>query len=512
MSNIAGIDLGTTFSALAVLNGVGKPEVVANAGGYHITPSALYFDDATTFVGTEAMNARHEDASRCARDIKRSMGEPEYDRPVAGKVWTPAQLSSFILKKLMQDCSQLVGEISDVVITVPAHFDEVRRAATTEAGRLAGLNVVGIVNEPTAAALYYATTHDVSGRVMVFDLGGGTFDVTILDVNGGDINTVCSHGHHRLGGRDFDEKILERFMAEYEKETGADLCPTPEMRAHFEDMAEDVKKRLSRRPKVPAMLHGEAGRVNVAVTREEFEEAIASYVASLDLLVEAALQEADNKPSDIDRIVLVGGSTRVPLIEQRLTKMFGFPPTKDVNVDECVALGAALECGLRILKEDPAKVDAATADELKGIKKRDVCNCSYGTIYLKHDEETGKDVLRNAVLIKKNTPIPCEVTKVYYTVSDGQEVIKATLTQGESDDPDYVNTIMQDELALPPGRPAERPIDITYSYDLDQRMHCVFKDVESGRQKEMVLSLGGKEAASDSTSDDSASVDDFLVE
>ncbi|GAG37138.1 unnamed protein product, partial [marine sediment metagenome] len=203
MANIAGIDLGTTFSGLAILNSVGKPEIVPNADGERLTPSAIFFDEENSQiirVGIEAVNSRYLNAQRSVRWIKRHMGDGDYRRNINGKDWTPVELSSLILKKLKQDCSAERGEIREAVVSVPAHFDEVRRKATMDAGTMAGLNVIGIVNEPVAAALYYATTREICGKVLVYDLGGGTFDVTIMDVRGHNMEIICSQGDHALGG------------------------------------------------------------------------------------------------------------------------------------------------------------------------------------------------------------------------------------------------------------------------------------------------------------------------
>ena len=251
MANIVGIDLGTTFSALATLNAIGKPEIVPNADGERLTPSAIFFDEENSDiirVGIEAINSRQLNAQRSVRWIKRKMGDPNYNKRIDNKDWTPVELSSLILKKLKQDCSVGDDQIHDVVISVPAHFDEVRRKATMDAGTIAGLNVIGIVNEPVAAALYYATTRKVSGKVLVYDLGGGTFDVTIMDVKGHQMNIICSQGDHALGGIDFDRNILELLQHNYMDKFDTELINSDEDRAKYEDEAEDIKKTLSRRP------------------------------------------------------------------------------------------------------------------------------------------------------------------------------------------------------------------------------------------------------------------------
>lgn len=495
MANIVGIDLGTTFSALAILNAIGKPEIVPNADGERLTPSAIYFDEENSDiirVGIEAINSRRLNAQRSVRWIKRNMGDQNYKKHIDGKDWEPVELSSLILKKLKQDC--LIGDdqVNDVVISVPAHFDEIRRKATMDAGKMAGLNVIGIVNEPVAAALYYATTREVSGKVLVYDLGGGTFDVTIMEVKGHQMDIICSQGDHALGGVDFDQKILEILERDYKGKFNCDLVGSEEDRAKYEDEAEDIKKTLSRRPIAKKLLYGPAGSMKMEVTREMFEEAITSLMSRTDILVEVALEEAKLKPKEIDKVLLVGGSTRIPLVQQRLEKMFGHPPETAVNVDECVALGAALHAGLTMLREKSEDLSAGISNGLKDINLTDVCNHSYGTICAPIDEKTGKRVIQNRIILKKNTPLPCESTQMFYTLSEGQTDLEVTITQGEDTAVEYVNKIATHKLKLPPNRPSDRPIKVTYSYDVNQRMHCKFEDVESGKILEVDLCISEK--------------------
>ena len=492
MANIAGIDLGTTFSELAILNAIGKPEIIPNADGERLTPSAIYFDEENPDiirVGIEALNSRYLNAQRSVRWVKRHMGDPNYRKTIDGKDWTPVELSALILKKLKQDCSVEHGEIRDVVISVPAHFDEVRRKATMDAGTMAGLNVIGIVNEPVAAALYYATTRKVSGKVMVYDLGGGTFDVTIMNVKGHQMDIICSQGDHALGGIDFDQKILQMLEKCYREKFNAELIATEEDRAKYEDESEDIKRTLSRRDVAKKMLYGPKGNMKVEITREMFEGGIAELMDRADILVEVALEEAGVQPSGIDTVLLVGGSTRVPMVQQRLEKLFGFAPETAVNVDECVALGAALHAGLTMVREKPAAVAAGIANGLKDINLTDVCNHSYGTICAPLDKETGRRVVENRIILKKNTPLPCEASQMFYTLTKGQSEISVTVTQGEDKAVEYVNRIATHKFKLPADRPAQCPIKVTYSYDVNQRMHCKFEDIQSGRVLEVDLSL-----------------------
>ena len=484
MANIAGVDLGTTFSALSILNAISRPEIIPNADGDRITPSAIFFDEDNPEiirVGVEAINARHLNAQRSVRWIKRHMGDTDYHKDIDGKDWNPEELSALILKKLKQECSYEHGEIQDVVISVPAHFDEIRRKATMDAGSIAGLNVIGLVNEPVAAALYYATTCKVFGKVLVYDLGGGTFDVTLLDVKGHKMDIICSQGDHALGGIDFDQKVLQILERKYKEKFEAELIHSDEDRAKYEDEAEDIKKTLSRRPKAKKMLYGPAGNLRVEMNREMFEESISSLMSRTDILMEVALDEAGLKPSDIDKVLLVGGSTRIPLVQQKLGNMFGFKPEATVNVDECVALGAALHAGLTMLREKPDMVPTGITSGLRDINLTDVCNHSYGTICAPVDEETGRRVIQNRILLKKNTPLPCEASHMFYTMTEGQTEIEVTITQGEDDAPEFINKIAAHKFKLPDNRPSGCPIKVTYSYDVNQRMHCRFEDLQSGR-------------------------------
>jgi len=492
MANIAGIDLGTTFSSLAMLDAIGKPEIIPNADGDRLTPSAIFFDEENPEmirVGIEAINSRYLNPSRSVRWIKRHMGT-DHKVNIDGREWTPTELSSLILKKLVQDSVAQRGEICDAVISVPAHFDEVRRKATMDAGTAAGLNVIGIVNEPVAAALCYATTREVAGKVLAYDFGGGTLDVTIMNVKGLQMDILCSQGDHALGGMDLDRKVLEILQKLYKDQFGAELCNTLEETAKYEDEAEDIKKTLSRRATAKKILYGQAGSLRVEIAREQFEEAITPLIARGDMMVEVALEEAGLKPSDIDTILLVGGSTRVPLVRAHLEQIFSKPPEEGVNVDECVALGAALHAGLVMLRERPSEVSPGVANGLKDVTLTDVCNHSYGTLCAPIDKETGQRIVQNKIILKKNTPLPCEASQVFYTVTQGQKRVEVTVTQGEDVDPSYVNKIATHSFDLPPDRPPERPIKVTYSYDLNQRMHCRFEDLESGRLLEVDFSLG----------------------
>jgi len=304
------------------------------------------------------------------------------------------------------------------------------------------------------------------------------------------MDIICSQGDHELGGIDFDKKILEILQQAYHKKFKKELIASDEDRAKYEDEAEDIKKTLSRRTTARKMLYGPAGSMRVEITRQMFEEAISSLISRTEILLEVALEEAGLKPSGIDKVLLVGGSTRIPMVQNRLETMFGSGPETAVNVDECVALGAALQAGLIMLADKSEEVSAGIAGGLEDIKLKDVCNHSYGTICAPIDKETGQRVVENRIILKKNTPLPCETSQMFYTMSEGQTELAVTITQGEDTDPEYINKVAIQTFKLPPNRKAKCPIEVTYSYDVNQRMHCKFEDLESGRVLEVEFCIG----------------------
>ncbi len=506
MANIVGIDLGTTMSAISVLNTIGKPEIIPNRDGERITPSVIFFENnSKILIGQEAKNIAGTDPHLVAKEFKREMHNDAYRFNVHGKDYSASELSSFILKKLTQDASKQIGPITDVVISVPAYFKESERNATIQAGKLAGLNEINIINEPTAAALYYATIADIKGRGLVYDLGGGTFDVTVSDTHGKTIDIVASSGDHHLGGVDFDQAMLELMEEKYKAVKGGELYSDEASRHEFLLDAEKLKKSLSARSSVKEKLVGDNGKAIIEFTQQEFEAKISTYISKTELLVEQVLDESDSEPEDIDYILLVGGSTRIPAIKKSIKKMMGKEPIVAVNVDEAVSLGAALKAGMVMVQNNPQNVSAAITDEMSTISVTDVANHSYGTISLSYDEVLQKEVLKNSILIKKNTPLPCSETQTFYTISDNQQALEIEITQGEDTDPDFVNIIHKEDMELPANRPASQPIEITYSYDENQMMKCTFKDINAGSIKEIDVQLSIKESTKNA-------LDAFLVE
>ncbi len=489
-NNIIGIDLGTTMSAIAKLNQVGEPEIIPNKDGDRIMPSVINFSKNSVLIGTEAKNSVADDPERVAKEFKREMHNPDYRFTVDGKGYTAYELSSFVLKKLAQDAAQDVGEVKKVVISVPAYFKENQRNATMEAGKLAGLDVIGIINEPTAAALYYAKKSNIKGRGLVYDLGGGTFDVTVTQTDNQDIKILASEGDHHLGGVDFDQAVLEIMEEKYKAENGGDLYSDEGSKQEFLLMAEEIKKALSKKEIVKKKLRGESGNVLVEISQNEFEEKISTYISRTELLVEQVMDEANMEAKDFDYILLVGGSTRIPAIKKSIKNLMGKEPLDAVNVDEAVALGAALKAGLVMLKDSPNEVDPAIKDQIEGIAVQDVANHSYGAITLSFDTRLDKYVDTNAIIITKNSTLPNVSTDTFYTTHEGQKAVTIKITQGEGEDPDFVDQISEIELNLPEGRPTSQPIGVTYSYDENQIMHCKVVDVNSGRSEEKRLDIG----------------------
>lgn len=451
----------------------GTPEIVPNADGGRLTPSVVYFDphEDIRLVGEAARDSG--DAERTVQLIKRHMDDPDFSVTVGGRQWTAAEISALILAKMQRDGSRMIGPVRDVVLTVPANFNELARRATLAAGRIAGLNVVRLVNEPTAAALYYAHARQLEGRIMVYDLGGGTLDITILEVDGGGIRCLTSEGAGRLGGSDFDERILELMGEAYQHAHGVGLWDSELERRRVLQSGEDLKKMLSKLRLASETVGNPAGGMaRIELSREDFEVAVSRLFTRTILLVEQALDSVGLAAADIDHVALVGGGTRMPRVRTMLQEYFGKEPVNCGNVDECVALGAALF----------AK---------KGADVQEVCNHSYGTLALVEDAATGKQTYANTVVIPKNTPIPCEKSQTYVTSEDNEESIDVEITQGEDTDPRYVDVVGRISLKVPRNRPAGCEVTVTYRYDENQRVHAQVLDERSGKVTEVAVTYEG---------------------
>lgn len=500
MANIIGIDLGTTMSAIAKLNDLAKPEIIPNDDGDRITPSVILFDDEILIVG-EGAKGQTGLSDKIAKEFKREMHNLDYLFKVNDKQLSATELSSLILKKLTQNTDS-----KDVVISVPAYFKESQRKATMNAVKLAGLNVLAIINEPTAAAIYYASIMDLNNKtVMIYDLGGGTFDVSIVKIDGNNVTVLSSEGDHHLGGVDFDNIVLEIATQKYKNKNNENPFKDDIEKQDRLIEAEKIKKQLSSRPKQKWNIKPDSGiNMTVEISRIEFEEKLSSHISKTEILVEKALMEADLEVEDIDNVLLVGGSTRIPAFTESVKNLVNKEPKKDVNPDEAVALGAAIKAGLVMIEKNPDSVNNNIKRELSNTKLTDVANHSYGTIAINYDEKLEKHVLKNSIIIPKNTQLPCSKSESFFTSVDNQETIDISVTQGESEDVDFVDIITKQEMKLPPNRAQGQELEFTYEYDANQIMHCIFKDVESGRTEETDIHLGEKTSSNN--------VDDFVIE
>jgi len=479
---ITGIDLGTTYSALAVYDPVmKKPQVVApNSGGGNIVPSVVAFQDSAEepIVGNEAKNMLSVTPEAVVQFAKRYMNDPEKRWKIYGKEFSPVDISARILKFLKDQCTN-EGEISDVVITVPAAFDNGAREATKAAAKIAGLNVLQLINEPTAAAIYYASQKAIEGKIMVYDLGGGTFDVTIVDLRDGgkNVRITTSAGDAKLGGADFDRAIVRVVNDDFKsKNNGAGILPdtflstwdesklSEDERLNFYKLmerSEKLKRDLSsKKERTLSVVLDRIGNVSCEISRERFEEAISDLVSQTEMLMEKALDDAKLNKSQIDKVILVGGSTRIPAIRESIEKFVGKAPESVGNVDEAVALGAAIVAAMNGNGNGVA--------EETGIAVVDVCNKYFGTVCL---NSNGEDM--NSIILQKDTPIPCKNTEIYRTVIDNQRKIDGRITECDEafEDPELANVIGNIPIDLPPGLPRGSMLKYTYAYDESQILH-----------------------------------------
>ena len=472
MAKIIGIDLGTTNSCVAVMEG-GEATVIANAEGARTTPSVVAFTkDGERLVGQVAKRQAITNPDKTIISIKRDMGSDK-KVPIDGKNYSPQELSAMILQKLKADAESYLGEpVTHAVITVPAYFNDAQRQATKDAGKIAGLEVQRIINEPTAAALAYGMDKEADHKIMVYDLGGGTFDVSILELGDGIFEVLATNGNNRLGGDDFDERIINYLADEFKKENGIDLKSDKMALQRLKEAAEKAKIELSgvttsniNLPFITADATGPK-HLDVTLTREKFDELTSDLVAATMGPVNQALSDAGLTPSDIDKVLLVGGSSRIPAVQEAVKKLIGKEPHKGINPDECVALGAAIQAGV-------------LSGDVSGIVLLDVTPLSLGI-------ETLGGVFTK--LIDRNTTIPAKKSQTFSTAADGQTSVEIHVLQGEREMAMYNKTLGKFHLDGIPSAPRGVPqIEVTFDIDANGIVHVSAKDLGTGHEQQITI-------------------------
>jgi molecular chaperone DnaK len=471
LGHLIGIDLGTTYSAVAMMGELGRPEIISNREGENITPSVVLFQSDSTLVGTMAKRSAAMAPLDTVQFVKRAMGDPTWRfETTDGVAFRPEEISALIIKRLKEDAElHLGGPVDQAVITVPAYFDDGARRATKDAGTIAGLTVHRVLNEPTAAALAYGLNTADAGTVLVYDLGGGTFDVTVMRIENREFTTIATNGDRNLGGFDWDNALMQLLNSRFQEQGGTDLLDDDHTEADLREKAENAKRALTTIPKTKVVLSAAGVTKTVEVTREEFEETTSSLLSRTRDLTAIMLEDAGLSWSDVDRVLLAGGSTRMPMVRVMMESFSGKEVERAVNPDEVVALGAAVQAHL-------VDVDLTGAKSaLPAIIVRDVTSQGLGT--LARAETHG---MENVVIIAPNTRIPAKHTSSFRTVADNQTEIRVSVTQGDDADPSFVKVIGEQILPIP-SYPAGAPVDVTFAYDIDQTVFIEVTDLTTNR-------------------------------
>ena len=484
MGKIIGIDLGTTNSCVAVMEG-GQPTVIANTEGMRTTPSVVAFTkNGDRLVGEPAKRQAVTNADKTISSIKRDMGT-DNGRTIDGKKYSPQQISAMILQKLKADAEGYLGEkVTEAVITVPAYFNDAQRQATKDAGKIAGLDVKRIINEPTAAALAYGLDNEKEQVIMVYDLGGGTFDVSIIEIGEGIIEVRATAGDNRLGGDDFDQKITDYILAEFKKQEGIDLSKDNMALQRIKEAAEKAKKELSSAtttdinlPYLTATPEG-AKHFEMTLTRAKFDELTHDLVERTAIPVKRALEDAGVTPSELGKVLLVGGSTRIPAVQDKVKQLTGHEPSKSLNPDECVALGASIQGG-------KLAGDAGAGE----ILLLDVTPLSLAI------ETMGGVATR---LIERNTTIPVKKSQVFSTAADNQTAVDINVVQGERQFARDNKSLGQFRLdGIPPARRGVPQIEVTFDIDANGIVNVSAKDLGTGKEQHITITAGSNMSDAD---------------
>ncbi len=477
MGKIIGIDLGTTNSCVAVMEG-GKPTVIANQEGARTTPSVVAFTkNGERLVGEPAKRQAVTNAENTIASIKRDMGT-DRGRTIEGKKYSPQQISAMILQKLKADAENYLGEkVTEAVITVPAYFNDSQRQATKDAGKIAGLDVKRIINEPTAAALAYGLDNEKEQKIMVYDLGGGTFDVSIIEIGEGVIEVLATNGDTHLGGDDFDQKVIDWMVKEFKNANGVDLSQDKMALQRLKEAAEKAKKELSSATttniNLPFISMNASGPLHfdMNLTRAKFDELTHDLVEKTAIPVQNALKDAGLNSSDIGKVLLVGGSTRIPAVQEKVKQLTGHEPNKSLNPDECVALGASIQGG-------KLAGDAGAGE----ILLLDVTPLSLSI------ETMGGVATR---LIERNTTIPTRKSQIFSTAADNQTAVDINVVQGERQFAKDNKSLGQFRLdGIPPARRGMPQIEVTFDIDANGIVNVSAKDLGTGKEQHITITAG----------------------